>query len=105
MAQGAMDGSRFLLNTTVGVAGLIDVANMIDLPKHNEDFGQTLGFWGVPTGNYLVVPFLGASSTREIVGVLGDALLNPLTYTFYRIITLYYNFIRWFVNIKANFYY
>lgn len=44
MAQGAMDGSRFLINTTVGVAGLIDVANMIDLPKHNEDFGQTLGF-------------------------------------------------------------
>ena len=82
MAQGAMDGSRFLINTTVGVAGLIDVANMIDLPKHNEDFGQTLGFWGVPTGNYLVVPFLGASSPREIVGVLGDALLNPLTYTF-----------------------
>ena len=44
MVQGARDGSRFLINTTVGVAGLIDVANMIDLPKHNEDFGQTLGF-------------------------------------------------------------
>jgi Surface lipoprotein len=55
---------------------------MIDLPKHNEDFGQTLGFWGVPTGNYLVVPFLGASSPRELVGSIGDALMNPLTYTF-----------------------
>jgi phospholipid-binding lipoprotein MlaA len=82
MAQGGMDASRFLINTTAGVAGFIDVAKMIDLPKHNEDFGQTLGFWGVPTGNYLVVPFLGASSPREVAGAVGDALMNPLTYTF-----------------------
>jgi phospholipid-binding lipoprotein MlaA len=82
MTQGGMDAGRFLINTTAGVAGFIDVAKMIDLPKHNEDFGQTLGFWGVPTGNYLVVPFLGASSPREVVGTVGDALLNPLTYTF-----------------------
>lgn len=82
MAQGGMDASRFLINTTTGIAGFVDVAKMIDLPKHNEDFGQTLGFWGVPSGNYLVVPFLGASSPREVVGVLGDALMNPLTYTF-----------------------
>ncbi|MDP1666286.1 MAG: VacJ family lipoprotein [Methylobacter sp.] len=82
MAQGGMDASRFLINTTAGVGGFIDVAKMIDLPKHNEDFGQTLGFWGVPSGNYLVMPFLGASSPREVVGVLGDALMNPLTYTF-----------------------
>lgn len=82
MLQGGMDASRFLVNTTVGVAGFIDVAKMIDLPKHNEDFGQTLGFWGVPTGNYLVVPFMGASSPREVAGAVGDALLNPLTYTF-----------------------
>ncbi len=82
LAQGGMDASRFLINTTAGVVGFVDVAKMIDLPKHNEDFGQTLGFWGVPSGNYLVVPFLGASSPREIVGTLGDALMNPLTYTF-----------------------
>ncbi|MDO9049205.1 MAG: VacJ family lipoprotein [Methylobacter sp.] len=82
MIQGGMDASRFLINTTVGVAGFIDVAKMLDLPKHNEDFGQTLGFWGVPSGNYLVVPFMGASSPREVVGAVGDALLNPLTYTF-----------------------
>ena len=82
MAQGGMDASRFLINTTAGVAGFVDVAKMIDLPKHNEDFGQTLGFWGVPTGNYLVVPFMGASSPREVVGAVGDALMNPLTYTF-----------------------
>lgn len=82
MTQGGMDASRFLINTTAGVAGFVDVAKMIDLPKHNEDFGQTLGFWGVPTGNYLVVPFMGASSPREVVGAIGDALMNPLTYTF-----------------------
>ena len=82
MMQGGMDASRFLINTTAGVVGFIDVAKMIDLPKHNEDFGQTLGFWGVPTGNYLVVPFLGASSPREVAGAVGDALMNPLTYTF-----------------------
>lgn len=82
MLQGGMDASRFLINTTAGVGGFIDVAKMIDLPKHNEDFGQTLGTWGVPSGNYLVVPFLGASSPREVAGAVGDALLNPLTYTF-----------------------
>ncbi|MGZ4953755.1 MAG: MlaA family lipoprotein [Methylobacter sp.] len=82
MARGGKDATRFLINTTAGVGGFVDLAQMIDLPKHNEDFGQTLGFWGVPLGNYLVVPFLGASSPREIVGVLGDALMNPLTYTF-----------------------
>ena len=82
MLQGGMDASRFLINTTAGVGGFIDVAKMIDLPKHNEDFGQTLGTWGVPSGNYLVMPFLGASSPREVAGAVGDALFNPLTYTF-----------------------
>ncbi len=82
MAQGGMDAGRFLINTTAGVAGFVDVATMIDLPKHNEDFGQTLGFWGVPSGNYLVVPFMGPSSPRGVAGSVGDALMNPLTYTF-----------------------
>lgn len=82
LVQGGMDASRFLINTTAGVVGFVDVATMIDLPKHNEDFGQTLGFWGVPSGNYLVMPFMGASSPREVVGAVGDALMNPLTYTF-----------------------
>lgn len=82
MSQGGMDAGRFLINTTAGVAGFVDVATMVDLPKHNEDFGQTLGFWGMPTGNYLVLPLLGPSSPREVVGTIGDALMNPLTYTF-----------------------
>lgn len=80
LKQGGMDAGRFLVNTTVGVAGIIDVAQMIDLPKHNEDFGQTLGYWGVPSGPYLVLPFWGASSPRDTAGLIGDALFNPLTY-------------------------
>lgn len=79
-AQGGMDASRFLVNTTAGVVGIFDVASMIDLPKHDEDFGQTLGFWGAPSGNYMVLPFIGASSPRDIFGMIGDALFNPLTY-------------------------
>lgn len=78
--QGGMDLSRFVINTTAGVVGVFDVAKLVDLPKHDEDFGQTLGFWGVPAGPYLVLPFAGPSSPRDFVGLIGDALLNPLTY-------------------------
>lgn len=78
--NGGMDLSRFLINTTVGVGGIFDVASEIDLPKHHEDFGQTLGFWGVPSGPYWVLPFFGPSTPRDTVGLIGDALLNPLTY-------------------------
>ncbi|MGR9088717.1 MAG: MlaA family lipoprotein [Gammaproteobacteria bacterium] len=79
-AQGGQDGARFLVNTVAGVAGFIDVADMIDLPKHNEDFDQTLGFWGVPTGPYLVLPFFGPSSPRGVGGLVGDAAMNPISY-------------------------
>lgn len=78
--QGGMDFTRFLINTTAGAGGLFDVAKKVNLPKHNEDFGQTLGFWGVPSGTYLVLPLLGPSSPRDTVGLVGDTLLNPLTY-------------------------
>jgi len=65
MLQSGMDMSRLLINTSVGVGGLVDVADMVDLPKHNEDFGQTLGYWGIPSGPYLVLPLFGPSSPRE----------------------------------------
>ncbi len=80
--QGGMDLSRFVINTTVGIAGFIDVATMIDLPKHDEDFDQTLGFWGVPPGPYFVMPIYGPSSVRGVTGFAGDLAMNPLTYTF-----------------------
>lgn len=82
MLQAGMDASRFLINTTAGVVGVFDVAKHLDLPKHDEDFGQTLGYWGIPSGPYLVLPFAGASTPRDAIGLLGDALLSPLTYTF-----------------------
>ncbi|MFI3120181.1 MAG: VacJ family lipoprotein, partial [Methylococcaceae bacterium] len=80
LLQGGMDSSRFIINTTAGVAGIFDWAGKLNLPKHNEDFGQTLGFWGVPSGPYLVLPFFGASTPRDTVGLIGDAFMDPLTY-------------------------
>jgi len=80
ISQTGMDGARFLVNTTAGVAGFVDVAAMIDLPKHNEDFDQTMGVWGVPSGPYLVLPFFGPSSPRGVGGLIGDAAMNPISY-------------------------
>jgi len=79
----ATDISRFIINSTIGIAGVIDVATMIDLAKHNEDFGQTLGVWGVPSGPYLVLPFWGPSSPRGTAGLIGDGVLDPLNYTIF----------------------
>ncbi len=80
LSQGSQDAGRFLINTTAGIGGFVDVANKLDLPKHKEDFGQTLGYWGIPSGNYLILPFWGPSSPRDTAGLIGDAFLNPLTY-------------------------
>lgn len=77
-AQARDDFFRFFVNTTFGVFGLFDVATYMDLPKHNEDFGQTLGVWGVSDGPYLVLPFLGASSLRDTAGLLVDAQADPV---------------------------
>ncbi|NOT83447.1 MAG: VacJ family lipoprotein [Methylococcaceae bacterium] len=84
--QSAQDGARFLVNTVAGVGGLMDVAQKIDLPKHDEDFDQTLGFWGVPTGPYVVLPFLGPNSARGIGGKIGDTAMSPLIYVGYGVI-------------------
>ena len=69
----AEDLGRFVVNTTVGVAGFFDPARKIGLEGHTEDFGQTLGYWGIPAGPYLVLPFLGPSSPRDGVGLIGDS--------------------------------
>jgi len=79
-SQSGLDLSRFIVNTTVGIGGLIDVATKIDLVKHDEDFGQTLGYWGVPTGPYMVLPFFGPSSPRGTVGLAGDIAMDPTSY-------------------------
>lgn len=78
--QSAADTGRFLVNTTVGIAGLFDVAKHMGLKPHNEDFGQTLGVWGVGEGPYLVWPILGAKNLRDSGGWLGDFATHPVTY-------------------------
>src|SRR5512134_1201156 len=67
------DLGRFVWNSTFGLLGLIDVASDMGLPKHNEDFGQTLAVWGADFGPYLVLPILGPSSVRDGVGLIPDA--------------------------------
>jgi len=71
------DTGRFVINSTLGLAGFFDVASKIDLPKHNEDFGQTLAVWGVPSGPYMMLPVLGSSSVRDSVGKVVDTVTNP----------------------------
>lgn len=63
----AQDTGRFVINSTVGIAGFFDLASRAGLEKHDEDFGQTLGYWGVPSGFYLFVPFLGPTTLRDML--------------------------------------
>jgi phospholipid-binding lipoprotein MlaA len=70
---------RFTTNTVFGVAGIFDVASELKIPKHSEDFGQTLGYWGVPAGPYLVLPVLGPSTVRDTAGTVVDFNGNLLT--------------------------
>ncbi len=74
------DLARLLLNLTVGLGGLIDVASQEGLPKNNEDFGQTLAVWGLGPGPYLMVPVLGPYTLRAGFGELGDWALRPIAY-------------------------
>lgn len=71
---------RFLVNTTFGIGGLFDVASRIGLEAKPEDFGQTLAVWGVPSGPYVVLPFLGPSTTRDMWRYAEEFGTNPLTY-------------------------
>ena len=75
--DGFSDIIRFGVNSTLGLAGFIDVASKIGLEKHDEDFGQTLATWGVPHGPYIMLPALGPSSLRDTVGMVPDAFLSP----------------------------
>jgi len=77
--QAASDGSRVLFNTTFGVFGLLNITEK--LPKHNEDFGQTLGYWGLPSGPYLMLPVLGPSSIRDGTGLYADSFVSVISNT------------------------
>ena len=83
--QGNADAStatagRFLINSTVGVAGVFDVASTLGMEKHNEDFGQTLAVWGVEDGPYIMLPILGPSNLRDGTGRFVDRYPHPLNW-------------------------
>jgi phospholipid-binding lipoprotein MlaA len=69
---------RFVINTTIGFGGLVDTASATGAPYHSEDFGQTLGVWGVGEGPYLVIPLLGPMTLRDGFGKIGDSFIDPL---------------------------
>ena len=72
--------ARLAINSTFGLGGLIDAASWGRVPKHSNDFGRTLGVWGVPAGPYLVLPFYGPSTVRDALGSIPDSLANPQNY-------------------------
>ncbi len=78
--QGGRDTGRLLMNTTLGMAGLFDVAKTVGLEQNDEDFEQTLAVWGVPQGTYIVLPLLGPITTRGIPGAVFDTAANPVNY-------------------------
>ncbi len=83
--QGKLDdagtsGGRFILNTTLGVLGIIDMADKLEIPDVDEDFGQTLAVWGVPSGPYLVLPFFGPRYLRGTSSFIVDRAVDPQTY-------------------------
>ena len=74
--------TRFAFNSTFGLGGLFDVATHgLLLPIHKEDFGQTLGYWGIPAGPYLMIPVFGPSTVRGTVGLAGDVVTGAVTFS------------------------
>ena len=78
LAKAGISTSRFLINSTVGILGFFDPASSMGLESNNEDFGQTLTVWGVPSGPYLVLPLIGPSNPRDFTGFLSTSLLDPM---------------------------
>ncbi|MBS3936466.1 MAG: VacJ family lipoprotein [Sulfuritalea sp.] len=76
--QAASDLGRVLINSTVGILGLFDVATAAGLEKHDEDFGQTFGRWGIGTGAYVVLPLFGPRTVRDTAGLVLDVAVDPV---------------------------
>lgn len=101
LGQAFSDIGRFVINSTLGIGGFFDVATLNGIPKHNEDFGQTLAKWGFGSGPYLVIPLLGPSTVRDTAGyVAATTLVSPFSYidTTHRIGLLVLNY----VDFKAD---
>ncbi len=80
LKRSASDVGRIVVNSTIGILGFIDVASNMNLEKHGEDFGQTLGYWGVGHGPYIVLPIFGPSGGRDAIGTVVDWFTDPVTY-------------------------
>ncbi len=80
LGQGISDVTRFVVNSTLGIGGLFDVATSMGLEEHEEDLGQTLATWGIDQGSYLYLPFLGPYTARNSPDVASSYFSNPLTY-------------------------
>jgi phospholipid-binding lipoprotein MlaA len=81
LSAAGQNGGRFIINTTFGLAGFLDIAKSAGLyPAEKEDFGQTLAVWGVPEGPYLMLPFFGPSTLRDAPSNYVDSLLDPFNY-------------------------
>jgi phospholipid-binding lipoprotein MlaA len=78
--DGMNDLTRFAFNSTFGILGVLDIASEAGLRKHNEDLGQTLGYWGVPSGPYVMLPLIGPSTVRDTVALPADWWGDPLTH-------------------------
>ncbi len=78
LRKAGVSTSRFIINSTVGVLGFFDPAASMGLTSENEDFGQTLSVWGVESGPYLILPFLGPSTPRDFAGMFSTSLLDPM---------------------------
>lgn len=75
-AQAASDGTRVIFNSTFGILGLFNITDRLE--KHNEDFGQTLGYWGIGSGPYVVLPFFGPRTVRDSIGLYADSYASPI---------------------------
>lgn len=80
LERAATTSGRFVINTTIGFGGVADVATDMGMPRHEEDFGQTLGSYGVGPGPYLMLPIFGPSTARDAVGRVADHFLDPINY-------------------------
>ena len=78
--DGLSDSGRIIVNSTIGIGGILDVATSMGLYRNEEDFGQTLGVWGFDAGPYVFLPVFGASNLRDSIGMIVDALFNPIRY-------------------------
>lgn len=89
---------RFVINSTAGLGGLIDVASKVGIPEHSADFGETLAVWGAGEGPYIVLPGLGPSNPRDAVGYAVDMALDPSTWITWRSST-YFKLGRGFLEL------